>query len=65
MADELFTREEVLGGMPARRARTLLFVIEGRTAYLLDAVDTGHVLPLPDDEAVSQFRALCPIAETR
>lgn len=34
--DELFTRDEVLGGLPARRAATLLFLIESRTAYLAD-----------------------------
>jgi hypothetical protein len=35
VADELFTREEVLGGLPARRAATLLFLIETRTAHLV------------------------------
>lgn len=35
-ADELFTREEALGGLPARRAATLLFLIESRTAHLVD-----------------------------
>ena len=35
MADELFTREEVLGGLPARRAATILFLIETRTAHLV------------------------------
>lgn len=34
--DELFTRDEVLGGLPARRAATLLFVIESRTAHFVD-----------------------------
>ena len=34
--DELFTRDEVLGGLPARRAATLLFLIESRTAHLTD-----------------------------
>jgi hypothetical protein len=34
--DDLFTRDEVLGGLPARRAATLLFLIESRTAYLVD-----------------------------
>lgn len=34
--DELFTRDEALGGLPARRAATLLFLIESRTAYLTD-----------------------------
>lgn len=33
-SDDLFTREEVLGGLPARRAATLLFLIESRTAHL-------------------------------
>jgi amino acid permease len=32
--DDLFTREEALTGLPARRARTLLFLIESRTAHL-------------------------------
>jgi hypothetical protein len=30
----LFTREEALGGLPARRAQALLFLIESRTAHL-------------------------------
>src|ERR1043165_1252175 len=34
MADELFTRDEALGGLPARRAATLLFLIENRSAHL-------------------------------
>jgi amino acid permease len=34
-SEELFSREEVLGGMPAQRARTLLFLIESRTAQLV------------------------------
>ena len=32
--DELFTRDEALGGLPARRAATLLFLIESRSAQL-------------------------------
>ncbi|MBO3458651.1 hypothetical protein G7B40_021090 [Aetokthonos hydrillicola Thurmond2011] len=32
--DELITREEVLSGFPARRASTLLFLIESQTAQL-------------------------------
>jgi Tryptophan/tyrosine permease family len=31
---ELFTREEAVGGLPAKRARALLFLIERRSAYL-------------------------------
>jgi len=34
--DELFTRDEVLGGLPAKRAATSLFLIESRTAHLAD-----------------------------
>jgi amino acid permease len=33
--EELFTRGEVLGGLPAQRARTLLYLIESRTAHLV------------------------------
>jgi hypothetical protein len=32
---DLLTREEVLGGLPARQASTLLFLIESRTAHLV------------------------------
>ncbi len=35
-SNELFTRDEALGGLPARRAATLLFLIESRTAQLAD-----------------------------
>src|SRR5215211_3367298 len=31
----MLTREALLGGLPARRASTLLFAIEGRTAHLV------------------------------
>ncbi len=34
MNEELFTREEVMAGLPARRASTLLFLIESHTAHL-------------------------------
>jgi len=34
--DELFTRDEALGGLPARRAGSTLFLIESRAAYLSD-----------------------------
>ena len=33
--DELISREEVLAGLPARRAHTLLFLIESRTAQIV------------------------------
>lgn len=32
--DELLTKEEILGGLPAGRARTLLFLIESKTGHL-------------------------------
>jgi hypothetical protein len=35
-SDEFFTRDEVLGGLPAKRAAALLFLIESRTSNLLD-----------------------------
>jgi amino acid permease len=34
-SEDLFSREEALGGMPAQRARTLLFLIESRTGQLV------------------------------
>src|SRR6266511_6007079 len=34
-ADTFFSRDELLGGLPARRASTLLFAIESRTALLV------------------------------
>ena len=34
--DELFTREEALGGFPARRAAGALFLVESRVAHLTD-----------------------------
>src|SRR6266511_1118198 len=34
-ADTFFSRDELLGGLPARRASTLLFAIESRTAHLV------------------------------
>ena len=33
--DELISREEVLGGLPAKRANTILFLIESRTAQIV------------------------------
>lgn len=33
-SSDLFSREEALGGLNARRAHTLLFLIESRTAHL-------------------------------
>ena len=35
MSTARITREEILEGLPAKRASTLVFLIEGRTAHLL------------------------------
>src|SRR5215216_2660277 len=35
--DGLLSRDEVLGGLPAKRAATLLYLIESRTRYLAAA----------------------------
>lgn len=56
MSDELISKERVLAGFPARRARTLLFLIESRTAHLV--ARTAQVIePLPS-EAVARERDL-------
>jgi len=34
-SNELFSREEALGGLPARRASFLLFLIQSRTARMV------------------------------
>ena len=33
--DNLFSVDEIMGGLPARRASALLFAVEGRTAHLI------------------------------
>jgi hypothetical protein len=51
--DELLTREEVLGGLPARRARVVLFLIERQTAHL--AARSGQLAEfLPGEEAARE-----------
>ena len=35
MADSFLSREELLGGRPARQASMVLFAIKSRTAYLM------------------------------
>jgi amino acid permease len=35
--DGLFSRDEVLGGLPARRAHTILFLVESRVAHLVSS----------------------------
>jgi amino acid permease len=64
----LLTREELLGGLPARRASTLLFAIESRTAHLVarsrQAMATFHTEKTAEAqeraflEALSQGRDL-------
>jgi amino acid permease len=47
----LFTREALLGGLPARRASTLLFAIESRTAYLVAQQTAAIILSEASAEA--------------
>lgn len=51
-------REELLAGLPARRADTLLFVIESRTAHLLARsrqAMTPFAAEAHDDETELEF----------
>jgi amino acid permease len=48
--EALFTREEALGGLPARRAQALLFLIESRTAHLA-ARSQQTVAPFPTERS--------------
>jgi amino acid permease len=53
MSDELFSREQALAGLPARRARSLLFLIESRTAHL--ATQTAQAIePFPSEAAARE-----------
>jgi hypothetical protein len=52
MVDDLFSREEVLGGMPAQRARTMLFLIESRTAHLV--AQSRHAMERFTSELVAE-----------
>lgn len=51
------TREEVLGGLPARRASMLLFAIERRTARLVARSRTAIARHLPERTAAERERA--------
>ena len=51
------TREELLGGLPARRASTLLFAIEGRTAQLVSRSRQAMAGFLPEKTAEARERA--------
>jgi len=53
-SDDLFTREEALTGLPARRARTLLFLIESRTAHIA-AQSRQATLPSPTERTTEEL----------
>ena len=53
-SDDLFTREEALTGLPARRARTLLFLIESRTA-LAAARSRQAAIPIPTERTAEEL----------
>lgn len=53
-SDDLFTREEALTGLPARRARTLLFLIESRTAHIA-AESRQATLPIPTERTTEEL----------
>ena len=52
--DELFTRDEALGGLPARRAATLLFLIESRSAHF-EARSRFVAEELPTEKAAHEL----------
>ena len=52
-ASRLFSRSEVLGGLTARRARTLLFLIESRTARLA-AQSRQAMAPFRSEQAAAE-----------
>jgi amino acid permease len=47
--DELLTKEEILGGLPAGRARTVLFFIESKTAHLMARAQQAMDIHLTED----------------
>ena len=53
-SDDLFTHEEALTGLPARRARTLLFLIESRTAHIA-AESRQAALPIPTEKTTEEL----------
>ena len=56
MADNLLTRDEVLGGLPAKRASALLYLVESRTAQLVDRA--RHLMVPFRSEDAAQEREL-------
>ena len=53
----MFSRDELLGGLPARRASTLLFAIESRTAQQVARSRSAMATYLTDRTAADQERA--------
>ena len=49
--DELLSREEVLGGLPARRARALIFLIDQHTARYVASREVGTMSQLGERSA--------------
>lgn len=56
-ASDLLSREELLRGLPARRASTLLFAIEGRTAHLVVREREAMARHLSERSAEARERA--------
>lgn len=56
MADpgELLSRDEVLGGLPARRAQTLLFLIEQHSALHTSEREVGTMALLGERSAAAR-----------
>ena len=54
--DFLLSREDILGGLPARRASTILIAIENRTAYLASRARLAGLRYVPDQSFRSTRR---------
>jgi hypothetical protein len=55
--NSFFSREEVLGGLPARRASTALFAIESRTAFLVGRARQAAARFVSEKSAEARERA--------
>ncbi len=60
--NDFISREEVLGGLPAKKARTLLFLIEGRVGLLksranhaMDPFESGEMARERDMAFIEAF----------
>jgi amino acid permease len=56
-ASAMFTRDELLGGLSARRATTALFAIENRTAHLMATAPQAVPIVLSERAATARERA--------